>query len=89
MFTFYIENHEHFGSLIEASNELFFKKAVGILLGKLIHFLSCWQDEIQLLGDYLKISFLIVVTSAKRKIMNVHDKIHIIHSCWEAGWQKY
>ena len=32
---------------------------VGILLGKLIHFLmSSWQDEIQLLGDYLKISLL-------------------------------
>ena len=66
--------------------------------------MSCWQDEIHLLGDFLKklllngnyrrkvVKILFRTLDNLRKfakIMDVHDEMHIIHSCYEAGWEKY
>ena len=58
--------------------------------------MSCWQDEIHLLGDYLKIALLnMVIIAAKifleswefSEITDVNDEIHINHSCYAASWE--
>ena len=66
--------------------------------------MSCWQDEIHLLGDFLKNVLLNghyrgeaakfffklwTIFKKSAEIMDVHDETHIIHSCYAAGWEKY
>ena len=66
--------------------------------------MCCWQDEIHLLGDFSE-NFLLNGHSpheaAKNlsktldnlckfaEIMDALDEIHIIHSSYAAGWEKY
>ena len=53
----------------------------------------------RLLGDYSKISMLnghfrrdenfLLEPWKLSEIMDGHDEMHIIHSCYAAGWEKY
>ena len=101
----------HYSTLLPptlgAPNELFCKIAVLLWVfcwENLSSFMSCWKDEMRLLGDFLKnlfvkwalwprsgeIFFKTLHNLRKfAEIMDVHDETHIIHSCYAAGWEKY
>ena len=66
--------------------------------------MCCWQDEIDLLWDFLENFLLngyyrreavkIFVRTLENlwkfpEVMDVRDETHIIHSCHAAGWEKY
>ena len=66
--------------------------------------MSCWQDEIHLLGNCFKKLFVKWALSPQSgenflrtlenllkfaKTMDVRDGMPIIHSCYAAGWEKY
>ena len=65
--------------------------------------MSCWQDEIHLLGDFFKNNSFVKLELSPRSGKNVldlstifenllklyvGDETHIIHLCYAAGWEK-
>ena len=66
--------------------------------------MSCWQDEIHLLGDFFITLFVKWSLSPRSRenffstldnlrkfaeIMDVRDETHVIDSCYVAGWEKH